>query len=93
MAAERALESKCKDCENIKKIMTDPDAPYLKGAKLADGILFLCFKCAEEMNRVSREEKFPEVYKKIKELQSQGKSWINNITLPDSNKGKKKKKN
>ena len=93
MAAEKVLESKCKDCESVKKTVTDPEAPYLKGVKLSDEILFLCFKCAEEMNRKFREERFPEIYKKIKELQSQGKSWKNNISLPDSNKGKKKKKN
>ena len=46
MVAEKALESKCKDCEKIKKMMTDPEAPYLKGARLSPDILYLCFKCA-----------------------------------------------
>lgn len=27
-------------------MMTDPDAPYLKGAKLSPDIVYLCFKCA-----------------------------------------------
>ena len=87
------MESSCKDCERVEKIMRDPDAPYLKGARLSDDVVFLCIRCSEERNEKFRQEAFPEVYKKIKDLQSQGKSWKNNVSLPDSSRGKKKKKN
>ena len=90
---EKVLESNCEECKRIKEIMTHPDCIYMKGTKRSPDILYLCQECNTKRNKKFREERFPEVYAEIERLKAEGKSFKNNIPLPDAHKkGKKKKK-